>query len=160
MTHQLPPALTARDIMATKLITLAPDADVFEAIATLLKHKISGCPVVDADRRLLGLFSEKSCMQVVIDGAYEQLPTNRVDAFMIKDPQTIEENLDILSIAQIFLTTSRRRLPVVRDGIVVGQVSRRDVIRAGHQMLAPKVTEKAPPLYLSALRSMDEAPEV
>ncbi len=160
MTQQLPPAMTARDIMATQLVTLSPDADVFEAIAVLLKHKISGCPVVDGERRLLGLFSEKSCMQVVIDAAYEQLPTNRVDAFMIKNPQTIDEQTDLLSIAQIFLTTSRRRLPVVREGVVVGQVSRRDVIRAAHQMLSQPVQEKTPPLYLSALREMNEAPDV
>lgn len=156
----LPPALTAKDIMATKLVTLSPDADVFEAIGVLLKHKISGCPVVDRDGRLLGLFSEKSCMQVVIDAAYEQLPTNHVETFMIRSPQTIDEQTDLLSMAQIFLSTSRRRLPVLRDGIVVGQVSRRDVIRAAHQMLIVEKQDKTPPLYLSALREMDEAPDV
>ena len=51
--------ILAKDIMITKLITLTPDMDVLEAIGMLLKHRISGAPVLDADHRILGVFSEK-----------------------------------------------------------------------------------------------------
>lgn len=125
----------ARDFMATKLITLTADMDVFEAIGYLLKHRISGAPVIDADRRFLGSFSEKTSMRVLIDSAVDQLPTATVGAFMNTDTQrVIHEDLDVLSVAEMFIRTPYRRLPVLRDGRLVGQVSRRDVLKAGHHL--------------------------
>ena len=58
--------MVARDIMKTRLVTLKPTTDVFKGIKTLVKNKISGAPVVDDDRRLLGVFSEKCSMQVLL----------------------------------------------------------------------------------------------
>ena len=154
------PKLRAKDIMTTRLHTLRADTDVFKAIETLNKNKISGAPVIDEKGKLLGMFTEKSCLEVLIDAAYEGLPTTQVGAFMDDPADTIEESTSLLSIAQVFLNKRTRRLPVLRDGRLVGQVSRRDVIRA-----AIKVTESAPDrvstlLYLSALRDMQDVPAV
>ena len=148
----------AADIMATRLVTLSPEVDVFKGIDVLVKNKISGAPVIDPERRFLGVFSEKSCMKILIDAAYEQLPTNRIDAFMDSDPITIDREMHLLSIAQIFLTTPRRRLPVVEDEQLVGQVSRRDVVRATWEVVRLNPNRDGTLLYLSALREMDDAP--
>ncbi|HMO13240.1 MAG TPA: CBS domain-containing protein [Pirellulaceae bacterium] len=148
----------ARDIMSTKLITVRPQDDVFESISILIKNNISGAPVVDQDRNLLGVFSEKSVMRVLLDGAYEGLPTNEVRAFMDTSPHTITEDTQLLSIAQIFLTTPRRRLPVLDGTRLVGQVSRRDVVRAVYDASRKFDTNDKVLLYLSALRPIDEAP--
>lgn len=152
--------IVARDIMVTRLVTLSPDMDVFKAIEMLVKNKISGAPVVDAQKRLLGVFSEKCCMQVLIDAAYEGLPANRVEVFMETDPRTAAEETSLLSIAQVFLITPRRRLPVVRDGILVGQISRRDVIRHAIKTVQNKSIDRGENslLYLSAIREMNDAP--
>ncbi|WP_166820300.1 CBS domain-containing protein [Thalassoroseus pseudoceratinae] len=150
--------ILARDIMVTKLITLRPDMDAFDAIELLLKHKISGAPVVDASRRLIGVFSERCSMSVVLEGAYQQLPTNDVAAFMDTSPRTIDEEVDLLSIAQIFQETSFRRLPVLRDGILVGQISRRDLLRAVHQTFAQATCQDSALLYLSSLMERSEHP--
>lgn len=150
--------LVAKDVMKTRLVTLNPSTDVFEGIKTLIKNKISGAPVVDETGRLLGVFSEKCSMQVVIDAAYEGLPTNKISAFMDLDPQTVGEETGLLTIANVFLLTPRRRLPVLRDGILVGQVSRRDVISAASKQAKLKSPHAKQLLYLSALREMDEAP--
>ena len=152
--------LHAREIMKTDLVTLPPDMNIFQAVDLLIKHKISGAPVVDADFRLLGVFSEKSVMQVLVEAAYEQVPANRIDALMNRQPQTITEDTLLVTMAQIFLNSPARRLPVLKQGILVGQVSRRDVIQASTQR-----TRNQPPaakhlLYLSALRSMADAPQV
>ena len=155
---QLPPVSSARDIMTTKLVTLDPEMDVFHGIEVLVKHNISGAPVIDSERKLLGIFSEKSCMQVLIDAAYEGLPTNQIGKFMDETPTTITPDTQLLSIAQIFLTTPRRRLPVIDDGKLVGQVSRRDVIRAASKVMKLTKDHKKILLYLSALREMDDAP--
>ncbi len=123
----------ARDFMVRDLVTLAPDTDVFEAIGHLLKNSISGAPVVDGERKYLGVFSEKTSMKVLIDAAYEQVPSTKVAAFANTDfRRVISEETDLLSCAQMFLDTPYRRLPVLRDGKLVGQVSRRDVLIHAH----------------------------
>ncbi len=152
--------MVARDIMVTRLVTLHPEMDVFKAIEVLVKKKISGAPVVDMDNNLLGVFSEKCCMQVLIDATYEGLPTNQVGSFMDTDPQTITEDTMLLSIAQVFLLTPRRRLPVVNNRKLVGQISRRDVIRAASRMIPDTACRESTLLYLSALHEMNEAPLV
>ena len=151
----------AEEFMVTKLVTLSAETDVFKAIETLVKNKISGAPVVDINRRLLGVFSEKNCMQVLIDAAYEGLPTNQVGAFMDDDPQTVSRNTGLLVMAQVFLLSPRRRLPVVdEDYKLIGQVSRRDVIAAASKFVAKVPTKENPLLYLSALHDMNNTPSV
>ncbi|TWU12897.1 Inosine-5'-monophosphate dehydrogenase [Symmachiella macrocystis] len=120
---------TASQFMATKLVTLDPRTDVFDAIAYLLKHHVSGVPVIDADRNFLGVFSEKTSMRVLVDAAYENMPTTEVGAFKNPDRgRTISEQTTLLECAQIFLDTPYRRLCVLKDGKLVGQISRRDVL--------------------------------
>jgi len=152
--------MVAGDVMVTRLVKLKPKTDVFKAIEILVKNKISGAPVVDENNKLLGVFSEKCCMQVLIDAAYEGLPTNEVSAFMVKEPDTVEANTQLLSIASYFLITPSRRLPVVRKGILVGQISRRDVIRAVAKKQVRSTSHSRTLLYLSALREMEEVPAV
>ncbi len=152
--------ITARDFMVTRLTTLSPDMDVHDAIRLLLRHRISGAPVVGPGDHYLGVFSERCCMQVILDAAYEQLPSTRVGVFMDTEALTIAPETQLLSIAQAFLLTSYRRLPVIAaDGVLLGQVSRRDVLNATVDSLkpAPSVRESSF-LYISALKTREEAP--
>jgi len=149
----------AKDIMATSLVTLKPDRNVFEAIGYLLKHRISGAPVVDDQRNFLGVFSERYCMSVLIESANGQLPTAEVSAFMNTDfGRTIPEETDLLSVAQIFLDTYYRRLPVLRDGKLVGQISRRDVLRVAHKFSSVIKEREAALLYLRELKHPSDVP--
>jgi len=157
-TRTPPQQVTARDIMVTRLVMLSPSADVFDAIETLVKYNISGAPVVEKDRTFLGVFSEKSCMKVLLDAAYDSLPTSEVRAFMITDAETITEETGFLTICQIFLNKPCRRLPVLRDKELVGQISRRDVIRVATKIMKSMPDRKSTLLYLSALRAMDDTP--
>src|SRR5690606_21295498 len=93
-----PPAQAA-DFMQTQLYRLRPHQDVFEAIGALLKNHISGAPVVDDDGFLLGVFSEKDSMSVLIKGAYDQPPAAEISAFMNPDRgRIITEDTDLLTI--------------------------------------------------------------
>ncbi|MEM9368334.1 MAG: CBS domain-containing protein [Planctomycetota bacterium] len=147
------PAITARQMMVRNLITLRPDTDALEALDTLLRHRISGAPVVDEDDRFVGIFSEKSCMRFVVGLAYEGLP--RTDVLSLTDAEvpTINEETDLLTIAQTFLDAACRRLPVLdNDGRMRGQISRRDVMRAVRSHLSQPATSRTKTgLYLSAL---------
>ncbi len=160
MMHKTPTQITARDFMVRKLVTLPPEMDVLEAVQLLLKNRISGAPVVDTDGLYLGVFSEKCSMQIILDAAYEQLPSNQVRLFMDREAQTIAADTHLLSIAQVFLLTPYRRLPVLEEGRLVGQVSRRDVLRASMGLLkrAPNHEKGSSLLYLSALVERSEAP--
>ncbi len=151
---------SAKDIMTRRLITLHPDNDVFQAIDMLVKHKISGAPVVDENGALLGMFTEKSCLEVLMDAAYEGLPTNQVGAFMSDPADTIEEHTSLLSMAQVFLNKKTRRLPVLKGKKLIGQVSRRDVMKAASKVMKSSPNRESTLLYLSALRSMKDQPLV
>lgn len=119
------------DIMNRNLMMLPPDMDVFEAVGLLLSKRISGAPVINGDGCFLGVFSEKSSMDVLIGAVYDCLPTTQVDAFMDTDRnRTIDESLELKSIVKLFLETPYRRLPVLRENRVVGQISRQDALRA------------------------------
>jgi CBS domain-containing protein len=152
--------MTAREIMVTDLVTLAPRSDVVEGVQTLLKNRISGAPVVDAEGRYLGMFSEKCAMQVLLDAAYEELPTYEVRAFMDSEAQTISPKTHLLSIAQVFLLTPYRRLPVVEDGVLLGQISRRDVLKVWMDAIGQSPARNASTrlLYWNALFEQLEAP--
>src|SRR5687768_12662282 len=151
--------ITARDFMVTDLITILPEADVLEATRLLLKHRISGAPVVDRDGRYLGVFSEKSSMHVLLDAAYGELPTRDVRAFMDTEAQTITPETHLLSVAQVFLLTPFRRLPVLEEGRLVGLVARRDVLRCWLRLIdqAPSESTEVSLMYFSELFSAEEA---
>jgi CBS domain-containing protein len=124
---------TAREIMATDLVVFGPDQPLGMVIRTLLGRRISGAPVVGGHGELLGVISEADCLRALASGAYEAEPFEsgrRVGDLMSREPVTIDPSLDIYAIAQTFLNHSLRRLPVVEQGKVVGQVSRRDILRA------------------------------
>lgn len=154
------PTITARELMVSNLITLSPEMDVLDALDVLLRHRISGAPVVDHDNRFLGIFSEKSCMRFVVAAAYDGLPSNILMRFVDTNPPTIDEETDLLTIAQTFLDAACRRLPVLdRQGRLRGQISRRDVMGAIREHLRPNHRSAVGAgLYLSALIKSEERP--
>lgn len=123
---------TAGDCMARKLIRLSEDTNAVDAMQILLDHRISGAPVVDGER-FLGVFSERFAMNVLMAFIYDQIPVASVRPFANREMErVIAPSMPVIDIARHFLDTSYRRLPVVDGDELVGQVSRRDVLRADH----------------------------
>ena len=81
---------SVKDCMTTKLVTLSPGTDMEDAIRKLLKHQISGAPVVDQDRRLLGVLSEKDCLRIFANAVYNVLPGAVVEQYMSTKITTID----------------------------------------------------------------------
>ena len=150
--------IKAADIMTRRLVTLSPEMDVFKAIDMLARNHFSGAPVIDKNRTLLGMFTEKSCLEVLVDAACEGLPTNQVGAFMSEPAHTICETTTMLEMAQVFLNKRTRRLPVLKDRKLVGQVSRRDLIGSVSKIIKKTSDYQKTLLYLSALREFEDAP--
>ena len=123
-------SIRVADYMTQKLVTLAPDTPVDEAILELLEHRISGAPVLEHGR-LVGVFSESDCLKEVLHAGYHNMRSGLVRDYMSTQIETINAGESIISAAETFLNHKRRRLPVVdADGQLVGQISRRDVLRA------------------------------
>jgi CBS domain-containing protein len=149
----------ARDIMVIRLITLRPDMDVFDAIEQLLKHQISGAPVVDEAGHFVGVFSERCSISLLLAANYDGAPTNRIEPFMERDVATVTPDTDLLTIAERFLNSNQRRLPVLEAGRLVGQISRRDVLKAAHKLLQqPTPADESNLLYLSGVVERKDAP--
>ncbi|MCB1320398.1 MAG: CBS domain-containing protein [Leptospiraceae bacterium] len=130
---------TAEELMTRNEPVLAPDMPLMEAMDVFLKHKISGAPVVDRGGRLLGMLSEKDCLKLLANKTYyHHLPAQTVEAYMTpaEQVQTVELNIDMQGLATLFLDNNFRKVPVMKNDRVIGQVSRRDVMRGIHKMLS------------------------
>jgi CBS domain-containing protein len=118
-----------RDYMDKSFITLSPDMDVYQAIDIFLKKNITGAAVVDQKNNLLGILSEKDCLRTLVHDAYSELPSGVVADYMTKEVVTISPDLDIFSTADKFFSHSFRRFPIVESGKLVGQITRKDLLR-------------------------------
>lgn len=118
------------DHMTRDLVTLSPDQEINSAVHVLLKHGISGAPVVDDDTQLVGILTEKDCLRAALEASYYRDWGKTVSAYMERNVTTIEADIDVLTACQVFLDGPYRRFPVVDTGKLVGLVSRTDVLRA------------------------------
>lgn len=121
---------SVREFMADTLVTFRPDMDVLDAIHQLVEHRIAGAPVVDDHGNLVGMLSELDCMKIALTAGYHGEWGGPVSDFMTRDTQTVEAEMSIVDLAQLFLDSPYRRFPVMKDNRLVGQISRRDVLRA------------------------------
>ncbi len=118
--------LPVREVMTRQVVSVAADATVDQVIELLLRHQVSGLPVVDDEQRLLGVVTEFDLLEALYDHEIGDQP---VSAHMTRDPLCVEDDTPLVTVADVMLTSRVRRLPVVRDGRLAGLVSRHDLIR-------------------------------
>lgn len=119
------------ELLDASIVTLAPDTNIDDAIELLLKRKLSGAPVVDGERKLVGILSEKDCLKIVAGEAFNRLPEGRVSDYMTTETVTLSPDSTVLDVVDLFLRTSFRRIPVLSSsGEIVGVVSRTRVVEA------------------------------
>jgi CBS domain-containing protein len=146
--------MLAKDVMTSSVVTVTLDGRVSQAIDLMLKHNVSALPVTDADGRLEGLISEGDLMRRVRDeeaprrswwlevlgGAQDSANdfvksrSQRVADVMTRDVVTIDEETPVGTIARLLEKHRIKRVPVVRDGVVVGIVSRANLLQALSQV--------------------------
>lgn len=127
-------SIAVKDYMSASLVTFAPHTDVMDAINVLVKQRISGAPVIDERGNLIGLLSEKDCMKAAVQAGYYEQLGGQVRDYMTKNVITVESEASVLEVANLFMQKGPRRYPVVEDNRLVGQISRRDVLRAFIEM--------------------------
>lgn len=119
---------TISEIMTTRLITFTPDTNIHQATRILLEKRLSGAPVVDDHGDLVGVLSKKDCLKIVFSSSYYQDRGGAVREYMSTEVTTIDADTDLVSAAKFFLNSNFRRFPVSREGRLVGQVSRCDLL--------------------------------
>lgn len=139
----------ARDVMKRDVVTIGPDDSVGEAAALMYKRGISGLPVVK-DGKVVGILSEGDLIRRQEIGSdkphrswwlallgnedlartYVRSHAKRVADVMTADPLTVSETATVAEIADIFASHHVKRVPVLRDGKLVGLVSRANLIQA------------------------------
>ena len=122
---------TASQIMDRNELTLSEEIDIATAMRRMLRAKLAGAPVVDSGGRLSGMLTEKDCLSALVRQAVHGDPGGSVRDYMTSPVDTVMPTTRLLEIAQLFLQRPYRKLPVVdAENRVVGQVSRRDILRA------------------------------
>jgi len=146
--------MRAIDVMTTGVITIDPDTSV-QAVAKLLSERgISGVPVVDAADRLVGIVSEGDLLHRVETGTErvagrrrswwldtiasdQELARDYIKSHgrtakdvMTREVISVTETTDLADVAMLLDTKRIKRVPVLRDGKLVGIVSRANLVRA------------------------------
>ncbi|GLZ85746.1 CBS domain-containing protein [Metapseudomonas resinovorans] len=123
-------SIKVRDCMTRHLVTFRSDTDLLLAIERLLEHRISGAPVVDSQGHLIGMLSEGDCLRGILSCTHDEAAIGSVSGCMSAQLETVSPDADIVDVCQRFLRDKRQRFPVVEEGVLIGQVSRRDVLLA------------------------------
>jgi CBS domain-containing protein len=123
--------LTARDLMTPSVLTVSPDLSVEAALRILDENRVTGLPVVDASGRLKGIFTETDRLNLL--SSNRDTGNERVRDVMTRGVITVDEETTLEQINQLLLRANVRRVPVMRDGRIVGVVSRRDIVHALRQ---------------------------
>ncbi len=129
---------TAKDIMSRNFVKFSPDMDILEAVDLIVRHNISGGPVVDKLGNLVGILSEIDCMQATVQASYHASRAGRVKEVMRPPSVIIDIDDSVMSIAKRFASQDHtyyyRGFPVLKHNRVVGRIILRDVLRAMAEM--------------------------
>ena len=142
--------LTARELMTTDLLVFRPEQPILEAIECLMQRRVSGAPVVDESGVVVGVLSELDCLRMLASDEFyleQQEEGAQVSQYMTSGGRTIPPDLGIYAISHYFLTSPVRRLPVVENKRLIGQVSRRDVLHGMERMSRSRLSVKRYPDY-------------
>ena len=127
--------MKARDIMNTKLIYITPSTSLKEAIRTLVENDISGLPVIDRAKHIVGIVTEEDLMLTWHYFNREDTTVAIKDCHVLNSPLIIEkvitakEDTPVGEIIKTLIYKRIKRIPIVRESTLVGIVSRRDILK-------------------------------
>ncbi len=120
--------ISIQEVLTRDVITIKIGTPVYEALNILTKNRVSGAPVVDHDHRLVGMLSERDLLKILIEKAISV--HDLVDDYMSRRIVSFKETDDAVDICRTFIHCQFRRIPIVRDGKLVGIISRKDCVAA------------------------------
>ena len=129
---------TVADFMDKKFTTFSPDMPLKKALNTLIKKNLLAALVVEDNDTLVGILSEKDCLKLLLHKAHEDRPWGLVKDYMHESPEAIPSTMPVTMAAEILIEHRSRRYPVVDNGMLVGQITRRDILQGLHTRLFGK----------------------
>jgi CBS-domain-containing membrane protein len=134
----------------TQVIAVGPDDSIVDAAKLMLKHKISGLPVVDATRHVVGIVSEHDLLRrresngskqqshwlqlmlerAELSGESARFHDRKVNEVMTSNPVTVTPTSSLEEACRLIENHSIKRLPVVQNGELLGIIARADLVRA------------------------------
>lgn len=142
--------MKARDVMDRHVVSVAPDETILEAGELMLRHHVSGLPVVDWNERLIGIVTERDFLRPIGSQMGDPRPRwfeviaarpvisepavlrcrRKVAEVMTPNPVTVDDNTPVDEVVRIMETHRIKRLPVMRENRMVGIISRENLMHA------------------------------
>ena len=116
---------TVKEVMVKKVITVSQHESLSKVCRLLVSQKLSGVPVIDEEKNLVGFISERDIIAAV---GSKNFQNKKVSDVMTRKVLSIDENTPMDHISQAFTDKPFRYIPVTKGGKLVGIVSRKDVI--------------------------------
>lgn len=139
--------MKVRDVMETNLVSLNHEATYEDAVRLFHEKKITGCPVIDDNGRLVGIVSYKDLMRILFpyyDSYYRspelyadfdqreskvsEISSHKISTFMSTNIHSTHPDMPILHAGGMMLSHHIQRLPVVENGELVGLVTRTRIL--------------------------------
>jgi CBS domain-containing protein len=147
---EMEPPMKAKDVMTSPVISVEPDASMWQAVRIMLQHRISGLPVIDKEGRLVGMVSEGDFLRRAETGTQRRRPHwlefllgpgrladeytrshgRKIQDIMTPDPVTVTGDTSLEEVVRTMEKRRIKRLPVVHDNAVVGIVTRANLVHA------------------------------
>lgn len=116
--------------MTSRVRSIPGDAEIETAVHLLLKHGLSGAPVVDSQGALLGVLSEHDCARALAEAVASGWPAGKVADHATAEAECVAPSEDVLALASRFAKGRHRRLLVVEGGRLAGIITRRDLMKS------------------------------
>ena len=118
----------AKDVMTAGVVPINQRATVRQVTARMVKERLFGFPVADNYERLVGVVTELDVIQALLDGLDPKQAV--AQDVMTRQIPTVAADASILEVLRALNTDRITRVPVVHNGVMVGLISREDVLRA------------------------------
>jgi CBS domain-containing protein len=151
---------TVRDLMARDFITLRPEASIGEVAKILVRRRVFGAAVVDADGSFLGYVSTRGVLAALAEFLHDERPAGPLLEYLDPVSFQLSEKTPLMTAIHRFGEAGHHvlALPVLRGDDLVGVVTRLDLVRAVMGYLGGGKGTGPATLYISALKKSDEGP--
>jgi CBS domain-containing protein len=142
--------MKAGDVMTRDVVSVRADATILEAAELMVRHRISGLPAIDASGRLVGVVTERDFLRQPGNNVLKERPRwsqillrpppsadqgprfedRKVSEVMTANAITVRESTPLEEVARLMEEHQIKRVPVVRNGRIVGLIARADLVRA------------------------------
>ena len=150
--------MKAKEIMSTNVITIGKDATIEEIAHILIEKDISGVPVIDSNNKVIGMVTQKDLLYKDVEPHFppmvellggliflkgvkhyneelRKLVATKAEDIMTKKIVSVEEDAEVERVAELMVEKDVNRIPVVREGKLVGIIGRSDIVKYIAKML-------------------------